>query len=114
LTISSGRGGKESRSRFRAKESPVSEHGGVTVDDVVEAIFRRLCDRQRAHGVGADMSLAELRLALGATEAQLMEAVKVLRLSDDLRIAFTAQGRDRVTLGASWRGQCEDPGVAGA
>lgn len=34
----------------------------MTVDDVVEAIFRRLCDHQRAYGVGADMSLAELRL----------------------------------------------------
>jgi hypothetical protein len=46
----------------------------------VEAIFRRLCDRQRAHGIGAAMSLAELRLALGVTEAELMEAVKVARL----------------------------------
>jgi len=32
----------------------------VTVDDDVEAIFRRLCDHQRAHGAGADMSLTEL------------------------------------------------------
>lgn len=83
----------------------------MTVDDVVEAIFRRLCDHQRAQGVGADMSLAELRLALGVTEAQLMEAVKVARLSDDLYIAFTA--RDRVTLGPSWRGRCEDEGPPG-
>ncbi len=83
----------------------------MTVDDVMEAIFRRLCDQQQAQGVGADMSLAELRLAIGVTEAQLMEAVKVARLSDNLYIAFTA--RDRVTLGASWRGRCEDEGAAG-
>ena len=42
------------------------------------------------------------------TEAELMEAVKVARLSEDLYIAFTA--RDRVTLGPSWRGRCEDEG----
>jgi hypothetical protein len=52
------------------------------------------------------MSLTELRLALGVTEAQLVEAVKVARLSDDLKIAFTTAGR--VTLGPSWRGRCED------
>jgi hypothetical protein len=66
----------------------------VTVDDVVGAIFRRLCDQQRAHGVGADMSLAELRLALGVTEKQLTEAIQVLRLSDDLSIAFTTRDWD--------------------
>jgi hypothetical protein len=57
------------------------------------------------------MGLAELRLAIGVTEAQLMEAVKVARLSDDLYIRFTA--KDRVTLGLSWRGRCEDEGLAG-
>jgi hypothetical protein len=80
----------------------------MTVDDVVEAIFRRLCDHQRAYGVGADMSLAELRLALRVTEAALTEAVRVLRLADDLHVRFTAP--DRMTLGASWRGRCEDIG----
>ncbi len=81
----------------------------MIVDDDVEAIFRRLCDHQRAHGPGAAMSLAELRLALGVTEAQLMDAVKVARLSDYLFIALTS--RDRVTLGVSWRGRCEDEGA---
>ena len=85
----------------------------MTVDDVVEAIFRRLCFRQRHQGVGADMSLTELRLALGVTEAQLIEAVKVARISDDLLIAFTA--RDRMTLGPSRRGRCEnDESLRGA
>jgi uncharacterized protein (DUF111 family) len=83
----------------------------MTVDDVVEAIFRRLCDHQRAKGVGADMSLAALRLALGVTEAQLMEVVKVARLADDLFIAFTAQ--DRVTLGTSCRARCENSSHGG-
>jgi hypothetical protein len=81
------------------------------VDDIVEAIFQRLCLRQRHQGSGADMSLAELRLALGVTEAQLVEAVHVLRLADDLHVAFTAA--DRVTLGASWRGRCADERPAG-
>ena len=84
----------------------------MAVDDVVEATFRRLCDHQRAKEVGADMSLAELRLALGVTEAQLMEAVRVLRLSSDLFLAFTTQSWDRVTLGPSWQGRCEDEGAA--
>jgi hypothetical protein len=53
----------------------------VTVDDVVEAIYRRLCIRQQAQGQGADMGLVELRLALGVTEAALLEAVDVLRLA---------------------------------
>jgi hypothetical protein len=78
----------------------------MIVDDVVQAIYERLCLRQRHQGVGADMSFAELRLALGVTEEQLIEAVHVLRLADDLHVAFTA--RDRITLGPSWRGRCED------
>jgi hypothetical protein len=80
----------------------------MMVDDVVEAIFRRLCDHQRAKGTRADMSLPELRLALGVTEAQLMEAVRVLRLPSDLFLAFTTPAWDRVTLGPSWQGRCED------
>ena len=78
----------------------------MTVDDVVEAIFRRLCLRQRHQGVGAHMSYTELRLALGVTEAELIEAVNVARIPDDLFIAFT--GSDQVTLGPAWRGRCED------
>jgi hypothetical protein len=86
------------------------DYEGGRVDDVVEGIFRRLCDHQRAKGTEADMSLAELRLALGVTEAQLNEAVRVLRLSIDLFIAFTTPAWDRVTLGPSWQGRCEDEG----
>ena len=73
----------------------------MTVDDVVEAIYQRLCLRRRHQGVGADMSLTELRIGLGVTEEQLVEAVKVARISDDLFVAFTAPDR-------SWRGRCED------
>jgi hypothetical protein len=79
---------------------------GMTVDDVVEAIFRRLCLRQRHQGVGAAMSLAELQIGLGVTEDQLGDAVTVARLSDDLFVTFTAP--DRLTLGASWRARCKD------
>ena len=78
----------------------------MTVDDVVEAIFRRLCLRQRHQGVGATMSLTELQIGLGVTEEQLGDAVTVARLSDDLFVTFTAP--DRLTLGASWRARCKD------
>lgn len=84
----------------------------MTVDDVVQALFRVLCDHQRAKGTEADLSLTELRLALGVTEAQLMEAVRVLRLSSDLFLAFTTRTWDRATLGPSWQGRCEDEGSA--
>ena len=50
---------------------------GVTVNDVVEAIYRRLCDHQRRQGVLAGMSLAELRLALGVRAEQFDEAVRM-------------------------------------
>ena len=86
----------------------------MTLDVVVEAIFRRLCAHRRAEGVATDMSLAELRLALGVTETQLMEAIKVLRLSGDLFIAYTTRAWDRVTMGPSWRERCEYEGLAGA
>ena len=45
------------------------------------------------------MSIAELRLALGITDAHVMEAVKVLRLSGVLFIAYTTPAWDRVTPG---------------
>jgi hypothetical protein len=81
----------------------------VTVDDIAAAIFERLCDRQRAQGPGAAMSLAELRLALGVSDAQLAEAIRVLRISDDLYIAFSRRDPG-LTLGPSWRGRCEAVG----
>ena len=85
----------------------------MTIDDVVQGMFRRLCAHRRAEGVATDMSLAELRLALGVTEKELTEAVRVLRLSSDLFIAFTTRTWDRVTLGPAWRERCEDEGLVG-
>jgi len=78
----------------------------TTVDDLVHAIYERLCLRQRHQGAGADMSFFEVRVALGITEAQLAEAIKVLRFSEDLKIVFTAAGR--VKLGTTWRARCEE------
>ncbi len=54
------------------------------VDDVVEAIFQRLCIRQQDSPPDADrsMSLVELRLALGVTEALLNEALWLLTFPD--------------------------------
>ena len=64
----------------------------MTVEDVVQGVFRRLCAHRRAEGVATDMSLAELRLALGVTETQLTEAIKVLRLSGDHLSSHTRCG----------------------
>ena len=85
----------------------------MTVEDVVQGVFRRLCAHRRAEGVATDMSLAELRLALGVTEKELLVGIKVLRLSGDLFIAYTTRAWDRVTLGPSWRDRCEDEWLAG-
>jgi hypothetical protein len=83
----------------------------MAVDDDVQAIFRVLCDNQRAKGAAADMSLAELRIALGVTERQLTEVIKLLRLSGYLFIAYTTWTWDRVTLGPSWLDRCEHEGA---
>ena len=75
------------------------------VDDVVEAIFQRLCIRQQ-HGEGDhSMSLTELRLALGVTEALLNEVLWLLKFPGDKRIVFPTPGR--VALGPEWRGRCD-------
>jgi len=76
----------------------------LQIDDVVEAISQRLCIREQYGQNAADrsMGLAELRLALGVTEAQLNEALWVLSFPEDKRIEYPA--KDRVSLGADWRG----------
>ncbi len=77
------------------------------VDDVIEGIFHRLCIHEQDGQTAADrsMGLAELRLALGVTEAQLNEALWVLSFPGDKRIEYPA--KDRVALGADWRPRCE-------
>jgi hypothetical protein len=78
------------------------------VDDMIHGIFQRLCIRQ-SHG-GSGMSLTELRLALGVTEAQMNEALWVLTFPGDHRIEYPA--KDRVALGRDWRERCEGQGRA--
>jgi hypothetical protein len=51
------------------------------------------------------MSLTELRLALGVTEALLNEALWLLTFPGDKRIMYPIPGR--VALGPEWRGRCE-------
>ena len=55
------------------------------VDDVIEGIFQRLCIRQEdgTNPPDRSMGLAELRLALGVTEAQMNEALWVLSFPGD-------------------------------
>lgn len=83
------------------------------VDDVVEAIFLRLCIRERDLGPNEDpsMSLTELRLALGVTEALLNEALWLLTFPGDKRIMYPTPGR--VALGPDWKGRCDGQAAAG-
>jgi hypothetical protein len=46
--------------------------------------------------------------ATGKESGSSLQSTTATRLSDDLKIVFTTQ--DRVTLGPSWRGRCEDEG----
>ena len=74
-------------------------------DDVVEAIYQRLCIRhQDGHG-DRSMSLDELRLALGLTDALMNEALWVLTFPGDRRIVYPTPGR--VALGPEWRERCD-------
>jgi hypothetical protein len=77
------------------------------IDDVVGPIFHRLCIRQQDTGPDVDrsMTLLELRLALGVTEALMNEALWVLTFPGDKRIVYPAPGR--VALGPDWRARCE-------
>jgi hypothetical protein len=80
----------------------------MIVDDVVEAIFQRLCLRhqhQSAAAADASMSVVELRLAIAVSEPQLSEALWVLRLNGDDRVTYPVEGR--VALGPAWRARCE-------
>jgi hypothetical protein len=65
----------------------------MIIDDVVEAIFQRLCIRQRYAGTDADrsMSLTELRIVLGIAEAELKEVLWILSFPGDKRIAYPSK-----------------------
>ena len=75
------------------------------VEDVVEAIFHRLCIRQQDGHGDRSMGLDELRLALGVSEALMNEALWVLTFPGDKRIKYPTPGR--VQLGPDWLGRCE-------
>jgi hypothetical protein len=83
------------------------------VDEVVEGVYQRLCIRYQDMPPEDDrsMSLSELRLALGVTEALLNEALWLLTFPGDKRIMYPAPGR--VALGPDWRGRCEGQTAAG-
>jgi len=67
------------------------------VDDVVEAIFQRLCIRQQDGHGERSMSLDELRLALGVTEVLMNEAQWVFTFPGHKRVRYPTLGR--VALG---------------
>ena len=58
------------------------------------------------------MSLTELRLALGVTEALLNEALWLLTFPGDKRITYPTPGR--VALGSDWRERCGQQAAAGS
>ena len=71
-----------SPARLATKAVPC-ERGGCHalmqyVDDVVEAIFQRLCIREQDDASDRSMNLSELRLALGLSEPLVNEALLVL------------------------------------
>jgi hypothetical protein len=72
------------------------------VDEVLEAIYQRLCihAQDSQHAADHSMSLAELRMALGVSEALLNEALWLLSFPGDKRISLPA--KDRVALGPEW------------
>ena len=59
-------------------------------DDVIEGVYQRLCIRYQDAPAEEDrsMSLTELRLALGVTEALLNEALWLLTFPGDKRITY--------------------------
>jgi hypothetical protein len=79
------------------------------MDDAAGQVFQQLCVHVKAKGPDATMTRAELRLATGLSEEELMEALRRLRppgSGQDLLVSFVG-GPDKITLGPSWRGQCE-------
>jgi len=75
------------------------------VDDVVEAIYQRLCIREQDGHGDRSMSLTELCLALGVSDALMNEALWVLTFPGGKRIVCKTPGR--VSLGPDWRGRCD-------
>jgi hypothetical protein len=77
------------------------------IDEVLEGIYQRLCIRAQdsQHAADHSMSVAELRTALGVSEALLNEALWLLSFPGDKRISFPA--KDRVALGPEWQERCE-------
>jgi hypothetical protein len=84
------------------------------VDEVVGGVYQRLCIRHQDTPADDDrsMSLSELRLALGVTEALLNEALWLLTFPGDKRIMYPIPGR--VALGPDWRERCEGQAAAGS
>jgi hypothetical protein len=83
------------------------------VDEVVEGVYQRLSMRYQDIPAEDDrsMSVTELRLALGVTEALLNEALCLLTFPGDKRIMYPTPGR--VALGPDWRGRCERQPTSG-
>lgn len=83
----------------------------LTIDQAVEAVFGALCQHYRAAGAAAQMTRAELRRRAGVDETTFNAALRALRGprdDQDLKVAFVDRDPDRIVLGASWRGRCED------
>jgi len=85
-----------------------------SAEDLRPGDILRMCIRYQEAPAEEDrsMSLTELRLAPGVTEALLNEALWLLTFPGDRRITYPTPGR--VALGPDWRGWCEGPTAAGS
>ncbi|MBI2491364.1 MAG: hypothetical protein HYV94_04565 [Candidatus Rokubacteria bacterium] len=80
----------------------------VKVENAIELIFRRLCE---VHSRDSGATLTRSELGVDILEKTFVAALRELRgpnNDQDLRICFDGGDPDRIGLGASWRGRCED------
>lgn len=81
----------------------------MTVEEAVDVIFQRLCGHLKTGAEQTDMSRGPL--GSGMPEEIFTAALRQLRgpaNDQDLYIEFIGGNPDRIRLGASWRGRCED------
>jgi hypothetical protein len=78
------------------------------MDDAAGQVFQQLCAHVNAKGADATMTRAELQLATGLSKEELMAVLRHLcPPGQDLQVRFVNSDPDKITLGPSWRGQCE-------
>lgn len=75
-----------------------------------DLIFNVLCARFKSAKVLKAMTRQELQEATGLSERALRDALQALRGPNDDQDSKIAYEGERIALGWSWRGTCEDKG----